>query len=45
LAAVAEVMTWAGREGETLFICLPDKSAGGPGGTKTVLIVVTGAAM
>lgn len=40
MAAEPVAMTWAGSEVETLFICLPDSSAGGPGGIKTVLIVV-----
>ena len=30
----------AGRVFDTLFICFPDKSVGGPGGVKTVFIVV-----
>jgi hypothetical protein len=40
LAAEPEASAWTGRGFETLFICFPDKSAGGPGGVKTVLIVV-----
>jgi hypothetical protein len=40
LAAEPEAITWTGTEGETLFIELPDKSVG-PGGVKTVFIVMT----
>ena len=38
-------MAWTGKEVETLFICFPDTSVGGPGGVKTVFIVVTAAAV
>ena len=40
MAAEPGAIKWAGKDVETLFICLPDTSAGGPGGVKTVFIVV-----